>query len=326
MKGLLDRVFGSIAQSLSTAPAPAPKRPDPTPEERRLLQSAAQWLDAATLAHARAFALGEERTYDADQDEGLLRFLFPDGRELPAQFQILASFQPANRSFRWSWANASVAPTMSDASRRARDHVEVAGVASFHAKGFETSFDDAQNLAAAAARLAGCDGAYRCIADRSLSIFAGFTAPTPPTDWFRAPRPAPDFEAAAIALVDSWNAEMIGFDRRWHEQRRVRGNDPSFMSELQAEQLDAYERHWSRTDDYWKPSSFGWPSDHDPREQLRRFALPRREGGVYVITQRRLIGADAHVVDLVDGAPRITDQDLDWGQGLMLARPEAQTP
>jgi hypothetical protein len=200
--------------------------------------------------------------------------------------------------------------------------VDVAHFESFRAPGFAARYEDAQNLAAAATRLAGCDGAYRCIADGSLSIFVGFSTPSPPHDWRCAPRATPEMERAAIALLDGWDAGMIGFDRAWHEQRRARANDEAFVAELRAGQLAVYDRHWTRADDDWKPGSFGWPSDHDPREHLRRFALPRRDGGAYVITQRKTFGTDAHVVEWVDGAPRITDQDIEWGRGLMLAQPD----
>lgn len=324
MSGFFKRILSSLGASPARETAPA--RPHATEEERRFLQMSAQWLDATTLEHARAFGLGEERTYDADQDEGLLRFLFGDGRELATPFQILGSFQPANRSFRWGWANTSVSAPMSDSACKARGHAEVARFDAFRTPGFETRFEDAQNLAAAAARLAGCDGAYRCISDGALSIFVGFSRPSPPEDWRRAPRATPELESAAIALIDSWDAGMIGFDRTWRDQQRARGGDEAFMSDLQAGQLAVYDRHWSRADDYWKPCSFGWPSDHDPQEHLRRFALPRREGGVYVITQKRTIGTNAHVVEMVDAMPRITDQDIEWGQGLMLAQPDTTRP
>ena len=43
-------------------------------------------------------------------------------------------------------------------------------------------------------------------------------------------------------------------------------------------------------------------------------------GGVYVITQLRTIGTHAHVVNFFDDGPRIVDQDINWGSGLLLAQ------
>lgn len=313
------RLFGrkpQVARSEDELPKAQP-RPAASVEEQRLLADAGAWLTRQTITHARAFSLGEERRYEFDQDTGALTLVFADDARLVLKGQILASFQPRNRSLRWAWANSHVDDSVNRAANAARAHADVASFGSFRTPMFQVTFEDACRIAGLAARLSGCAGVYRCITDDSLTVFVGYAGPNAALPG--APAPTAEEEVAALAHVDAWDTAMFPFDREYNTQRRG-GGAPDYDA-LQAGQMSAYNLFWRRDDDYWEPGSFGWPSDHDPARRLMRFAVPRRAGGVYVITQTDRIGATAHVIEFPGGAPWITDLDIDWGNGVLLDRP-----
>lgn len=301
---------------------PPPPRPAASEAELAALEDAGRWLDEATIAHIPAYALGEERSYDFDQAAGRLRLNHADEASIDFEAQIIASFDPGDGSFRWSWANPSVRSEMSAAAAVARDHPDTKDFPSFQEEVFGAPFDEARKLAALAARLGGFDGVYRCLSDGALTVFAGYKAPDiDRRAWFGSDAPSGDQEAAAIELIERWDAEMFPVDEAYKRQDKKDDPDHSIelMDRLLSEKNAIYERYWKRDDDYWRPSSFRWPSEHDPSQLVRRIAAPRRQGGLYVIRQMSRREQTAHVVEWFDDAPRITEIDIEWGSGVLLS-------
>jgi hypothetical protein len=317
MVDFLKRWFGKSASSGGGGGSKLPPRPPASAGEKTALREAVRWLDAATLAHARAFGLGEERSFNADQDAGKVVLNFADGEVLELDMHLLGSFRPHDRSFRWAWANSSVQTPHKAIA--ARDHASTKSFEAFKTPTFKVTFDEAQGLVAHAARLGGCDGVYRCITEEHLSVFVGYSTPKVPTGWFKAPRATETQEAAAIALLANWDRESFPHDKAWHDGSSADKETPDLMEGLIGKKTEIYERYWRRDDDYWLPSSFGWPSEHDPAQHARRIAHPARAGGIYVITQLPT-AMHAHVVNFFPDGPRIVDQDIGWGTGLLLAR------
>ena len=323
-----DEVHGGERAGDSNPGATPPERPEPDADERARLRDAARWLDAVALRDARAFALGEERSYGFDQDTGALSLRHADGAILVLPGQILGSFRPHDRSFRWAWANPNVAPTMVRAALTARERM---ASAAFQVPTFQTSYRDGKALAALAARLGGCRGAYRAVTDDHLSVFVGYGEPDgllPPvaTEGPGSDAPADAELVEVTALVDRYDAAMLPHDVEAHE--RETALDPcdgaaqlAVLDAVLAAKKRDHDRFWHRADGYWDPISVDWPSPHDPVRQKRRFAVPRRAGGAYVIMQAGH-RTDALVVERVGGATggewRITDRDLGWGKGLPL--------
>jgi hypothetical protein len=272
------------------------------------LAAAAHWLHQQTLAHAAAWGLGEERRFGADQDRGALTLHFDVGADVVLPMQILASFDPHDRTFRWAWANRSAQSALSRAAETARAWGEANRVADFTAPVRAQTFDALSRMVALAAAKAGCAGVYRGITDDSLSVFMGFAAPEDGAYWPNG-RVDEAFLEAARALITGWHQENFALDAA-HER------DPHRMDELLVANDTIYDRTWRRADAYWRPCSFSWPSDHDPAKHIEVLTLPRRAGGAFVITRRDL-QCDAHVVEQTDAGLRITDQDLDWGNGLI---------
>lgn len=271
------------------------------------LSSAAHWHAAQTLEHAAAWGLGEERRFTGDQEKGTLTLHFDAGDDVVLPMQFLASFDPHDGTFRWAWANASVDPALRRAVETAHAWGEANGIADFVRPVAQHKFGTLARLVALAGMKSGCEGVYRGVSDDSLSIFMGFGKPLQGVYW---PNGQADtaFQDAARALVAQWHAENLPLDAAYQR-------DNSQMDALLDMKDAIYDRTWHRNDDYWRPCSFGWPSDHDPNEHTEAITLPRRAGGAYVVT-RRGIHCDAHVVEHTAVGIRITDQDLEWGNGL----------
>ncbi|MEZ0242002.1 MAG: hypothetical protein ACAH11_01410, partial [Sphingomonas sp.] len=80
--------------------------------------------------------------------------------------------------------------------------------------------------------------------------------------------------------------------------------------------LAVYRRYWSR-DDYHEPCSAGWPSHHDPAGRKLHFSAMHPEGGVLAIAIGKTFDQKAYRIEAVDGALRITDDLIEWGEGLI---------
>ena len=89
-----------------------PEWPESEKSERLALLDAARWLDGAAQRDVRELTLGEECSCAFDLAAGTLRLRHADGTDLILPGEILCSFRPRDRSFRWAWANSNVAPPM----------------------------------------------------------------------------------------------------------------------------------------------------------------------------------------------------------------------
>jgi hypothetical protein len=291
-----------------------PPKPAANESECARVTAALAWLDDATLTGAREFALGEERAFSLDQDAATLTLTQENGVELKLRAQVLASFRPHDRSFRWGWANSSVDPILLKAVNTARESLSAEEFRAFETPTFQATFQESTGLIALAAQASGCAGAYRALGKDGLTVFVGYGAPDhatiPPT--FIKHAVTANEERGAQDLVRSYNDEMFPID--------VAAARDGQDEELLARKSAIYARYWHAEDeDYWRPCSFSWPSDHDPSRIKRYITIPRRANGVYVVVQRTPIDKNAFVVDTVDGKQRITGVDLNWGRGLLLA-------
>ena len=315
-QGRIARVKQTL--SLTEGRADSPGHPVLVPDDSLAprLREACDWLIGQNIRFAREQGLGLERNYAFDQDTGLLTLKFAAGRKIVARAQILGSFDPRDRTFMWAWANPSFRPAMCEDAERAKAEGETLGIAALTTPTQTIVFDNLTPLVALAARAGGADGVYRGMVNGSTSVFMSFRLEQSARK-SRAAVPADEaMLKAAHALVAAYDAEMLPIDREHHQ----REGEDGILRRLIDRKLAIYQRYWSRTDNYWEPSSLGWPSDHDPDTKAICFTVPHPKGGAIDVAIGKHVGETVYRIESVDGALRITDQLLDWGGGFIWPR------
>jgi hypothetical protein len=315
-RGLLGAIVGSIVAAIMSH-----KQAAATSPSESLLAEASSWLNRQNLSLMRAFALGEETRFGVNQDRLQLRLVHADGAAVELQIQILGSFNPHQGDFRWAWGNSSVVDVAKQAAIKARKFGEDRQISELTQEVLRLPFDKIVPLVALAGQASKADGIYRCINDDNLSVFVAIVgaehALIPTHFWGNSTRDT-RMEDAAVKLLNDWDAENLPIDAEFYEHNKVAGDRPAKWEDLLDQKMEIYRRYWKREDDEWEPASFGWPSDHDPKEHSGRFAIPRRKGGVFVIT-RETNSESAYAVEKFEERLFITDCEIGWGTGVVFA-------
>lgn len=275
------------------------------------LNAACDWLSNRNIALARDRGIGLERDYTYDQETGRLVLKFGGRKTLAAHGQILGSFDPRDRSFMWSWANPSIQPELCEDAARLKAEGERLGVTALTTPVQTVAFDDLLPLLALAAQDGGADGVYRCMVNGSTSLFLALRLDAAAQGG--TGDPADGLLEAAHALAAAYDREMLPIDREHHEKGDERGN----LRDLIDRKMAIYQRYWSRDDDYWEPSSLGWPSEHDPETIRLRFTIPHPKGGALDIAIGEHSRQTVYRIEQIDGALKITDTLIDWGDGFV---------
>lgn len=309
-QGRIVEVVQALSLARNDPDAPAYAAPGEVDGLTARLSGACDWLTARNIALARDWGIGLERDYAFDQETGRLALKFEGRRTIGAHGQILGSFDPRDRSFMWSWANPSIQPELCADAARLKAEGERLGVAALTIPVQTVSFDALLPLLALAAQNGGADGVYRCMVNGSTSVFLALrldgTAPK------GAGGSADELMEAARALVADYDREMLPIDRD-HRSQGKRAELRDFLDR----KMEIYRRYWSRDDDYWEPCSVGWPSEHDPDTMRLRFTVPHPKGGALDIAIGENWSQNVYRIEPVDGALKITDKLIEWGDGLV---------
>lgn len=309
-----------VTQTLSAAPAdqaagnerPAPPKLALAESSKPALADASRWLHTQNILAAQHWGMGLESHFSFDQDDGLLRLAFADGHELALPSQLLGSFDARNRSFMWGWHNPSFRDALKAGAQAAREAGVALGEAGFAEPLQTVVFDELTPMLAFAARAAGCDGLYRAYLDGTTTVFIGFTLPQgqPPLDVLDAAT-----IAQVQARVEMHDSDMLAQDQAYHEQESA--EDDSLLRRILAAKMAIWQRDWVRADDYWHPSSVGWPSSHDRQRADVQFFAAHPDGGVLDCRIGPDVKKTIYHLQLMDGEFKITDQLIDWGDGFV---------
>jgi hypothetical protein len=286
------------------------------------LSGACDWLTNRNVFLAREHGVGLEETYAFDQDRGKIELTFADGRKIVASGQLLGSFDPRDRTFVWAWANPSIRPALLEDAHRAQAEGRRIGDAALTTPTQAADFEQLTALLALVSQIAGADGLYRCITNGSTSLFMTLRLDAHllpdgtevAANAFFEDRASDELLASANALARSYDSEMLAVDRAYHERDQA---GEQAMDELLASKLEVYERYWSRDDDYWRPCSFGWPSDHDPETRKVSFTAAHVLGGALDISIGKMVSRTVYRIERVGGGLKVTDQLIDWGTGFV---------
>lgn len=315
---------GRIVRATATLGAGAGAQgPSPHPRltlaaaSRPALRAASEWLCERNIAAAQRWAIGLERNFVFDQGTARLDLQFEQGPDLPLESQVLGSFDPRDGSFMWAWHNPSLRDGLVQAAHRAREEGERTGDVALTTPVQSARFDDLTPLLAHAAQIAGADGVYRAVNERSTSVFVAYRLPGGPP---RLPVDGldPAFCAEALARAEGFDRDQLEQDRVHHAQ--AQDDDTALLDRVIDAKMLSWRRDWARDDDYWHPCSTGWPSDHDRASARLHFHAPHPQGGLLDVAVHPTGKRVVYRVERIDGVAKITDRLIGWGDGFVWPR------
>ena len=130
------------------------------PDYKRLCEKALNDLRVKTSAHQSVWGLGRCDRWDLDQEDGRLRFTFPD-LIVECDAQIIGSWDSVSTTWRWAWSNASVAEALRVMSTKIRDYGCQHHIRELTDEKWKASEADAWRVAALACVLCDAQGIYR---------------------------------------------------------------------------------------------------------------------------------------------------------------------
>ncbi len=139
----------------------------------QFIQASMQGLQQQTASHISIWHLGQQKTWDADQETGILTFAFADGSVASANFQIVGTHDMLSGTFLWGWDHPSVLAPLREHAKLTRAWGVENGVAKFTTREVSCSEDEAWEFTAVTTRLAGANGAYRGLAG-TTAVFMTF--------------------------------------------------------------------------------------------------------------------------------------------------------
>jgi hypothetical protein len=132
-----------------------------TPEFNALLDKSMEELRAKTMGHQAGWGFGKATRWGLDQSRGDLLFTFDDGLVAACPAQIVGSFDGADGSWLWGWANPSIADSLKRDSLRVREYGEQRQIARLTSAEWPGTEAEAWRMAALACKLCEAQGVYR---------------------------------------------------------------------------------------------------------------------------------------------------------------------
>lgn len=125
------------------------------------MHTALVWLQERTSAESKVWAIGTEQNWNADLDEGWLRWTFADGRVMQAEVQVVGTYNTADGTFLWGWDHPSVPVSLRRAANLAQALGAKENFLRLTSRTVACTEGDAWQFAALAAQLDDATGAYR---------------------------------------------------------------------------------------------------------------------------------------------------------------------
>jgi len=130
-------------------------------EFKRLVDTSMEELRLKTMAHQKGWGFGKAARWTLDQSRGDLVFTFDDGVVATCPAQIIGSFDSADGSWLWAWANPSINGSLQRDSLRVKDYGHEQQIDRLTAAEWSGTEEDAWAMAALACKLCEAQGVYR---------------------------------------------------------------------------------------------------------------------------------------------------------------------
>lgn len=154
-------VLGGLVKVNMTGNASESLCQSPGSREALRLQTALVWLQERTSAESKVWAIGTEENWNADLNEGWLRWTFADGRVMQAEVQVVGTYNTANGTFLWGWDHPSVPEPLRRAAKLAQALGAKENFLRLTSRTVACTEDEAWQFTALAAQLDDATGAYR---------------------------------------------------------------------------------------------------------------------------------------------------------------------
>lgn len=131
-----------------------------TPEFKAFLNASVAGLQLQTDAHQNIWGLGRSERWSLSMDAGELVFNFPNMvARTPAQ--IIGTYDSADGSWLWAWANPSIPESLTRDARKVQDYGVEHQIHRLTARKWKAGESDGWQMTALACRLCAANGAYR---------------------------------------------------------------------------------------------------------------------------------------------------------------------
>lgn len=138
------------------------------------IAASVEGLRMVTAAHQSTWHLGEEQSWNVDQDQGLLIFTFANGTTASAPVQIVGTYNARDNTFMWGWEHPSVVPDLQQNAAQARAFGQEHGSKELTTQTVSCTEQRAWEYSALAMRLSEANGAYRAEAAPGTFVFMNF--------------------------------------------------------------------------------------------------------------------------------------------------------
>ncbi len=128
---------------------------------RQFIEGSLKGLQMQTSAHSAAWHLGNEKTWDVNQETGELIFTFADSTTATTQIQIIGTYDTVSKTFLWGWDHPSVLEPLREHAKLTKAWGIANRVSKFTTLEVNCSETEAWEFTAVAVRLANANGAYR---------------------------------------------------------------------------------------------------------------------------------------------------------------------
>lgn len=147
----------------------------PLMEERRetwqpFLSDAFSELQAKQDYLAETFDISRHERWDWDQETGEIVFSNAQEKALIARIQFVGTLSTATDTWLWSWANASLVPTVVQDILTVRAFGEAESYACLTVPKWPAEEEDGWEMTAVAAKILGAEGAYRTPGENGFSF------------------------------------------------------------------------------------------------------------------------------------------------------------
>jgi len=131
-------------------------------------------LKMTTDAHRGTWHLGEEKSWNVDQDNGQIVFSFANGTTASSPVQIIGTLNTKDSTFMWGWNHPSVVPALQANAFQVKAFGEEHGSKELTTQKITCSEMRAWEYTALAMRLSEASGAYRAEAAPGTFVFMTF--------------------------------------------------------------------------------------------------------------------------------------------------------